>query len=70
MIRKLSLVELRSFFPRKQTIYIHVHPTMSIYITVPRLLDVAVGENGDMFLVVSLPICLLWARDIGVFTDS
>jgi len=65
VIRKLSLVELGSFFSSPKA----NNPTTSIDITVPRLLDVTVGKNGDMFLVVSLPICLLWAREIGVFTD-
>lgn len=72
MIRKLSLVELGSFFspPKANKIYTHAHSTTSIDITVPRLLYVTVGRNGDMFLVVSPPICLLWACDIGVFTNT
>jgi hypothetical protein len=52
------------------SIYTHAHPTKNIDIRVLHLLDVTVGKNGDMFLIVSLPIFLLWARDIGVFTDT
>jgi len=70
VIRKLSLVELGSFYFRKHTIYIHANPTTSIDVTVPHLLDVTVGKKGDMFLAVFLPICLLWARENGVFTGT